>query len=128
MRFGLILRSASLHIKETTGIHGIAVHPFPRPALIETYNRILHSIKRIPSESVYRQSVEAITKQRLAVVESLDNYEDIEKKLNAGQIEELIMQAEDELKLISKMEEYKSWEPLEVKPIEGQWDYFGQKR
>jgi len=35
-----------------------------------TYNTMLEKLKRFPESSVYRQSVEAVTKQRLSVIES----------------------------------------------------------
>ncbi len=40
-----------------------------------------------------------------------------------GQIEEIILQAKDELNLVGKMEEWKAWEQLEVPIPEGQWQY-----
>ncbi|KAJ3033991.1 hypothetical protein HK097_004655, partial [Rhizophlyctis rosea] len=75
-------------------------------------------------ESVYRQSAESVTKQRLSVVESVQDVGEIESRLGMGVIEELMEQAEDELKLIAEMEKYRPWEPLEEKPPAGQWDYF----
>lgn len=62
------------------------------------------------------------------MVESTEDVAEIEKKLNCGQIEELIMQAEDELKLVGKMEEWKPWEPLEVPVPKGQWEYANANR
>ena len=51
------------------------------------------------------------------------NVSTIEEKINSGQVEELIEQAERELKLIDKMEEWKPWEPLVAEPPPGQWEW-----
>lgn len=51
-----------------------------------------------------------------------DVYE-IEQKINCGQAEELIIQAENELNLARKMLNWKPWEPLVAKPPKGQWDW-----
>lgn len=53
-----------------TGLTGLLTHPSPRPALIYTYRTTLQKLKALPKSSVYRQSVEALTKQRLEVVEA----------------------------------------------------------
>ncbi|KAI9497541.1 ETC complex I subunit conserved region-domain-containing protein [Zychaea mexicana] len=109
--------------KATTGLTGISVHPNPRPHLIQTYNKTLEALSRLPTHAVYRQSTESLTQHRLAVIEATEDVTQIEEAINNGQIEELIIQAEDELKLIGKMEEWKPWEPLEVPIPKGQWQY-----
>jgi NADH dehydrogenase (ubiquinone) 1 alpha subcomplex subunit 5 len=113
--------------KSTTGIKGIPVHPNPRPHLIKTYKDTLTALTRLPATAVYRQAAEALTQQRLAVVESNEDVAEIERTIGAGQIEELIMQAKDELTLVPKMEEWKPWEPLETPVPKGQWDYSSTK-
>ncbi|KAJ3117464.1 ndufa5, NADH-ubiquinone oxidoreductase subunit [Phlyctochytrium bullatum] len=91
----------------TTGIYGLAVHHNPRPELLSLYSKILHKAERMPETSVYRKSVEAITRQRLSIVEAEASVSKIEQTIDNGQIEELIQQAEDELNLISLMERHK---------------------
>ncbi|KAL5119156.1 hypothetical protein ACEQ8H_002863 [Pleosporales sp. CAS-2024a] len=49
---------------------------------------------------------------------------ELESKLGAGLIEEVIQVAEGEHKLVDKMIESKVWEPLEEPAPEGQWSYF----
>jgi len=49
---------------------------------------------------------------------------DIEHKIGAGLIEEVIMVAEGELQLVDEMAKNQVWEELEEKPAPGQWDYF----
>jgi NADH dehydrogenase (ubiquinone) 1 alpha subcomplex subunit 5 len=51
-----------------TGLTGLLTHPFPRPTLIQLYNQTLTKLATLPTTSVYRQSVEALTKHRLAIV------------------------------------------------------------
>ncbi|ORZ13718.1 ETC complex I subunit conserved region-domain-containing protein [Absidia repens] len=113
--------------KLTTGLTGIPVHPNPRPHLIQTYNTTLSALSRFPEHAVYRQATEGFTKTRLAIVEANENVNDIETKIGCGQIEQLILQAEDELKLVGKMEQWKPWEQLETPIPEGQWKYPGNK-
>ncbi|KAK3898266.1 ETC complex I subunit conserved region-domain-containing protein [Staphylotrichum tortipilum] len=56
-----------------------------------------------------------------------DQISELENKIGAGLIEEVIQVAEGELKLVDTMVQAKVWEPLEEKPAEGQWVYFERK-
>ncbi|RKF61810.1 NADH-ubiquinone oxidoreductase 29.9 kDa subunit, mitochondrial [Golovinomyces cichoracearum] len=53
-----------------------------------------------------------------------DQIEEIENKIGAGLIEEVIQVAEGELKLVDTMLKAQVWEDLEQKPLEDQWTYF----
>ncbi|KAJ4361423.1 hypothetical protein N0V95_001936 [Ascochyta clinopodiicola] len=53
-----------------TGLTGLATHPSPRSTLLHHYNGTLTKLQHIPESSVYRQSTEALTRHRLAVVEA----------------------------------------------------------
>ncbi|KAJ2698617.1 hypothetical protein FB645_005591 [Coemansia sp. IMI 203386] len=109
----------------TTGIVGIPVNPNARPQLIALYKKTLDELKaKIPESAAYRQSVETITKQRLSIVEQHEDAARIEELINCGQIEELVDQAQDEIGLISRMAEWKAWEPLEEPAPPRQWEYF----
>ncbi|PVU97441.1 hypothetical protein BB561_000546 [Smittium simulii] len=111
--------------KKTTGLFGVPVNPNARSELISIYKQTLAELKqKIPTYAVYRQATESITLQRLAVAESNEDVNKIESLLNTENIEELVMVAEDELKLVDFMAECKPWEPLEEPPVKGQWDYF----
>lgn len=222
-----------------TGLTGVFTHGSPRSSLLFLYSRTLEQLQRFPESSVYRQSVEALTKHRLAIVEAAeppgfaawqeraqkildanpdeftiaskeavgqrrldgasavlvasgqsvfvrrsdpqpadsrfdewdgepdegagaeglrgqderdghyaetferqaleaskkvdwepepqltaDQIEEIENKVGAGLIEEVILMAKSELKLIDILYKAKVWEPLGEKPAEGQWTYF----
>jgi NADH dehydrogenase (ubiquinone) 1 alpha subcomplex subunit 5 len=52
-----------------TGLTGLLTHPSPRSTLLYHYHSTLDKLKKIPESSVYRQSTEALTKHRLAVIE-----------------------------------------------------------
>lgn len=53
-----------------TGLTGLTTHPSPRPTLIYLYTTTLQKLSRFPESSAYRQSVEALTRHRLQIVES----------------------------------------------------------
>ncbi|CAG8679437.1 1862_t:CDS:2, partial [Acaulospora colombiana] len=112
----------------TTELFGLAVHPNPRHHLLSTYKKTLESLTQIPPTAVYRQATEALTQYRLSIVESNEDVKEIENKIGAGIIEEVIWQAEDELKLFkyryTKLDNiHYRWEPLEDPPPKGQWQY-----
>lgn len=46
-----------------------------------------------------------------------------EKKIDGGMVEELIVQAQDELSLAAKANEWKMWSDLEEHPVRGQWKW-----
>ncbi|KAJ3274195.1 hypothetical protein HK104_004142 [Borealophlyctis nickersoniae] len=129
MRFfrPLLQAAQAPKLKATTNLHGLPVHPEPIPHLTSLYRRIIHHISRLPSDSIYAQSANAVARARLDIVEKhKPEIKTIEELINAGEIEELIEQAEDELNLIPIMEKYKPWEQLEVPAPPGQWEYFGK--
>lgn len=110
------------------GLTGYYQHPNPRPALISLYNHTLQVLEKdFPRESVYRQSVEQMTRNRLSIVEANEINEQIENKIGGGLIEEIVVQAHDELSLAKELGLLKAWEELEEKPLDDQWVYFGKK-
>lgn len=90
-------------VKETTGIVGLDVVPNAREVLIGLYSKTLKEIQAIPEDEGYRKAVESFTRHRLKVCQEENDWGAIEKRLGCGQVEELIEEAEDELKLIDKM-------------------------
>ncbi|KAF8460435.1 hypothetical protein BDZ91DRAFT_739320 [Kalaharituber pfeilii] len=52
---------------------------------------------------------------------------ELEQKLDAGLIEEVVNQSMAEMNLVKEMIKDKPWEPLQEPPIEGQWEYFERK-
>ncbi|RPA85251.1 hypothetical protein BJ508DRAFT_412040 [Ascobolus immersus RN42] len=57
-----------------TGLTGVLTHPLPRTTLIALYTQTLSLLSSLPSTSVYRTSTEALTRKRLAAVESVKPY------------------------------------------------------
>lgn len=77
----------------------------------------------MPETAAYRKHTEKIVNERMAIVKSDPTVEGIEAKLNSGLIEEVVIQAENELVLARRMLEFKAWEPLTQKPPEDQWKW-----
>ena len=102
----------SHYTKKATQIVGLAVAKTPRETLIDLYSKTLSVLGTMPQTSLYRQQTEEITKERLDTVE---------KQINCGQIEEVIVQANDELSLAEKVNEWKPWEHSENTAPLGQW-------
>ncbi|KAF2315545.1 hypothetical protein GH714_040051 [Hevea brasiliensis] len=96
-------------VKQTTGIVGLDVVPNAREVLINLYTKTLKEIQAVPEDEGYRKAVESFTRHRLKVCQEEEDWEMIEKKLGCGQVEELIEEAQDELKLIEKMIEWDPW-------------------
>lgn len=63
----------------------------------------------MPEDEGYRKAVESFTRHRLKVCREEEDWEAIEKRLGCGQVEELIEEAQDELKLIDRMIEWDPW-------------------
>ncbi|KAI2467118.1 ETC complex I subunit conserved region-domain-containing protein [Annulohypoxylon bovei var. microspora] len=55
-----------------TGLTGLWTHIAPRPTLLYFYSRTLDKLQRFPESSLYRQSIEALTRHRLAVVQAVE--------------------------------------------------------
>ena len=54
-----------------TGLTGLFTHPAPRSALLYLYHSTLDKLQAFPESSAYRQSAEAVTRQRLNMVEQI---------------------------------------------------------
>jgi NADH dehydrogenase (ubiquinone) 1 alpha subcomplex subunit 5 len=104
MRWTTVLRTA----KWPTGITGVHHISQPRPWLVYLYTTTLDALKGIPEHAVYRQSVEALTRKRLNIVESAEDTNAIEAQIGQGLVEEVIEAAEQELVLVEKMKLWKA--------------------
>ena len=83
------------------------------------YSKTLATLEEtVPAGAEYRNVVEALTKKRLAVVQGSSDLAAIEAQIGAGQVEQLIQQAQDELDLIPKMAAARVWEPYQGSPVE----------
>jgi len=81
----------------------IPVEPWPRRKLKELYLFTLEFLKELPEDFGYRVLVEEMTRFRLKVVEEIEDIPTIEKNIGFGQVEDLIKQAQTEIKLIEFM-------------------------
>jgi len=53
-----------------TGLTGLYTHSSPRSSLLYLYSNTLEKLQKFPESSLYRQSVEAVTKRRMSIVEA----------------------------------------------------------
>lgn len=107
--------------KTSTGLVGLAVDPNGRVNYINMGKKILDRVKKIPPHAQYRKDVEAIFSYRLKVCEENEDEEKIEQTIALGQLEEMIEEGKDELKLIDMYYDAKMWEVVD-KMNEGRED------
>ncbi|XP_077356323.1 NADH dehydrogenase [ubiquinone] 1 alpha subcomplex subunit 5 [Festucalex cinctus] len=110
-------------LKKTTGLVGLAVSNNPHERLRILYSKILTVLQTMPQDAAYRKYTQQLVSERLNHVTAEADVEKLEKKINCGQIEEVIFQAECELALSRKMAEWKAWEPLIEEPPPNQWKW-----
>ena len=87
------------------------------------YTKILDVLGHIPKNAAYRKYTEQITNEKLSMVKAEPDVKKLEERLQGGQIEEVILQAENELSLARKMIQWKPWEPLVEEPPASQWKW-----
>lgn len=99
-----------------------------RKALRVMYQRMLEAAlqKKDLSQAELRKGLES-KEADLAPQWTADQVSEVETKIGAGLIEEVVQVAEAELKLVDTMVQAKVWEPLDEQPAEGQWVYFERK-
>uniref|UniRef100_A0A8C3L8S8 NADH dehydrogenase [ubiquinone] 1 alpha subcomplex subunit 5 n=1 Tax=Chrysolophus pictus TaxID=9089 RepID=A0A8C3L8S8_CHRPC len=117
--FGVV--NGSVCFVQTTGLVGLAVAENPHERLQILYSKILAVLQNIPKDAAYRKYTEQIVNQRYNLVQTETDVQKLQDKLNGGQIEEVIVQAENELSLARKMLQWKPWEPLVEEPPTDQW-------
>ncbi|XP_036319818.1 NADH dehydrogenase [ubiquinone] 1 alpha subcomplex subunit 5 [Rhagoletis pomonella] len=109
--------------KVTTGLTGLAVASNPHHTLGALYGKILRALAKMPQDASYRKHTELVVQSRLKAVETHKEVTVLENKIASGQVEELIMQAENELILARKMLGWKPWESLVKPPPPKQWNW-----
>uniref|UniRef100_A0A8D8ZSE6 NADH dehydrogenase [ubiquinone] 1 alpha subcomplex subunit 5 n=1 Tax=Cacopsylla melanoneura TaxID=428564 RepID=A0A8D8ZSE6_9HEMI len=110
-------------LKKSTGLTGLAVSSDPKYALTVLYNKILRVLVKMPEDALYKKYTKDIVDNRLKIVQEAKSIDEMETKINNGQIEEVIVQAENELLLARKMLVWKPWEPLLKKSPPHQWTW-----
>lgn len=110
-------------LKESTKITGLAVSKNPHHSLTVLYEKILKTLDKIPDNAVYKQHTKSLVENRFKLVKEVKDAQELEAKINSGQIEEVIKEAENELVLSRKMLEWKPWEPLIGQAPKNQWKW-----
>ncbi|XP_065344545.1 NADH dehydrogenase [ubiquinone] 1 alpha subcomplex subunit 5 [Cloeon dipterum] len=109
--------------KLTTNLTGLAVAKNPHHTLSVLYNKIQRALLQMPEQSAYRKHTSEIISTRSKLVSETKDVAQLEQKINCGQIEEVIVQAENELVLARKMLGWKPWEPLLREAPKNQWQW-----
>lgn len=109
--------------KLTTGLTGLKVAKNPHHTLGVLYGKIMRTLNKMPEDAAYRRYTSAIISERVGILNSSNDVEQVECKIGAGQIEEVIVQAENELVLARKMLTWKPWEPLIKEAPATQWQW-----
>mmetsp|Transcript_24591 Transcript_24591/g.24187 ORF Transcript_24591/g.24187 Transcript_24591/m.24187 type:complete len:120 (+) Transcript_24591:160-519(+) len=97
-------------LKLSTGIAYLDVEPFPRMKLMKLYYLTLEELKDLPDKYGYKFLSQELTRFRMKTVDENKNIRQIEDMLASGLVEELIVQAHNELKLLRIMKNWKPWE------------------
>ncbi|KAI1381805.1 ETC complex I subunit conserved region-domain-containing protein [Hypoxylon crocopeplum] len=66
--FAAVKPARYLQADTPTGLTGLYTHNSPRSTLLYLYSRTLEKLQQFPESSLYRQSVEALTQNRMSVV------------------------------------------------------------
>lgn len=66
--FAAVKPARYLEAGSPTGLTGLYTHNSPRSTLLYLYSSTLDKLKGAPESSVYRQSIEALTKHRMSIV------------------------------------------------------------
>lgn len=90
--------------KLSTGVTGLAVIPNAREVYLKQVKKLVRELKiNLPAESRFRWLYDRIYTFRLKVLEEEQDPRVIEKRLNSGQLEELIEEAHTILAMIPKV-------------------------
>ena len=71
LRLLATVKSKPLTAGAPTGLTGLSTHPSPRSTLLYLYSATLNTLSGFPPHSIYRQSVEALTKSRKSILEAV---------------------------------------------------------
>lgn len=112
-----------LHAPPSLPQVGLAVDHDAVPKMIIKYQALLDKLASsdMPPTAQYRINVEKIARYRIMAAQSnLDDPEKVEEMCNCGQVEELVIQAENEMIVMDMYLRNRWWEL--VKPVEVEYD------
>lgn len=98
--------------KISTGISGLKVDPSARSNLFNLYSELKGKLCQLPEDYAYRKGMLAVLDNRSKMIkdEAFTDL-DLESEIGEGQLEELVEQAKEEIKLFEKLSnEWKPWE------------------
>ncbi|KAL6256365.1 hypothetical protein P5V15_012481 [Pogonomyrmex californicus] len=110
-------------LKKSTNLTGLAVCKNPHLELVPLYKRILRVLEKLPKDYTYRKETEKLVKDRMTIMKLNADVQSVEDKIGCGQVEELIIQARNELSLAEKMAIWKPWENLIQEAPANQWTW-----
>lgn len=105
------------------GLTGMQPSRNPREELRLVYQRTLKTLEKMPDDSAYRKYTGSIITDRLKAVLEEKDVGKLERRINSGMIEEVIVQAKYELDLARRLVEIRPWEPLIALPTPSQWKW-----
>mmetsp|Transcript_13905 Transcript_13905/g.19911 ORF Transcript_13905/g.19911 Transcript_13905/m.19911 type:complete len:187 (+) Transcript_13905:152-712(+) len=111
--------------KTSTGLTGLAVDHDAVRKIIAGNQALLDKMAAsdMPETAQYRINVEAIARYRIKVCEeNFDDPEKIEELVECGQVEELVLQARDEMEVLDMYLESRLWEKISPNEVEWDWD------
>ena len=91
--------------------------------IMSSFSKNLRALAKMPGDYAYRKHTESLINERVAILKQSNTIEEAEKKIGMGQIEEVIIQAENELTLSRSILEWKPWEPLAEQAPANQWKW-----
>ena len=109
--------------KESTRLTGLVVAANPHHNLTVLYDKLLRVLSQMPDTAAYKKTTKTLVDERFNLVKTVKDPVELEKKINSGQIEEVIKEAEYELLLAKKMLQWKPWEPLVAQAPKDQWKW-----
>ncbi|KAI3382909.1 hypothetical protein SNEBB_001255 [Seison nebaliae] len=111
-----------------------ATHANPYNALYILYNKILRNTDKMPIDCKYRMVTENMIKEKMKLLETEKDVEELTKKLisgyenaskpeNSDSMSEIIRATKNEYQLSRQMITWKAWEPIATKPSTQQWQW-----
>jgi len=90
-------------LKLSTGIAFMDVEPYPRMKLMKLYYLTLQELRSLPDVYGYKVVSQELTRFRMKIVDEYLSVRAIEDRIACGTVEELILQAHNEIKLLRIM-------------------------
>lgn len=100
----------STKIKYSTGYALLDVEPMPRSKIMKISYNILHKLKDIPTEAMYRIYTEEKVKYIMKLTDEIEDIRTLEEEFGHDSIEMFIHAYAKEIELVDYMKDSKPWE------------------